>query len=481
MTVQHRGFDLVVIGTGFGSAFFLHKALQRLRPNARCLVLERGGVHTHQWQLEHGRNSDIESADTIRTRPGEKPWRFSLGFGGGTNCWWGVTPRMHPTDFALRTRYGVGRDWPLSYEDLEPFYGEAESIMGIAGDDDIGALFPRSTAFPQPPHVLTTADQRMKAAMPGLHFALPTARSSVPTPQRGVCCANATCGLCPTNAKFTVLNGMTSTFSDPRVELVTRAEVHAIETEGGRARRILYRREGREESVEGDLVVLGANALFSPAILQRSGIDSAVTGRGLHEQLSLLVDVFFDGLDHFDGGTATTGVNYALFDGAHRREMSGVAVMFRNWPIHGFRLDPGRWRQVMPLQLMAEVLPDDENRIFLATDSPVPTVYHGSRSEYATRGLDRAFAGLPELLAPLPVERIESRGYRDSEAHMQGTLRMGRDPSDSVVDAGQVHHTVRNLVVVGTSVFPSCGIANPSLTAAALSLRAASRLFPAAS
>jgi len=155
--------------------------------------------------------------------------------------------------------------------------------------------------------------------------------------------------------------------------------------------------------------------------------------------------------------------------------------MFRNWPIHGFRLDPGRWRQVMPLQLMAEVLPDDENRIFLATDSPVPTVYHGSRSEYATRGLDRAFAGLPELLAPLPVERIESRGHRDSEAHMQGSLRMGRDPSDSVVDAGHVHHTVRNLVVVGTSVFPSCGIANPSLTAAALSLRAASRLFPAAS
>ena len=481
MNLQTRGFDLVVIGTGFGSAFFLHKALQRLRPNARCLVLERGGVHTHQWQLANGRNSDVASEGTIRRRPGEKPWQFTLGFGGGTNCWWGTTPRLHPTDFALRTTYGVGRDWPISYEDLEPYYSEAETIMSVAGDEDIGALFPRSTAFPQPPHILTTADQRMKAAMPGFHFAQPTARSSVPTPQRGVCCANATCNLCPTNAKFTVLNGMASTFSDARVELVPRAEVYAIETEGGRARRVLYYKDGREESAEGDLVVLGANALFSPAILLRSGINSTVTGRGLHEQIGLMVEVFFDGLDYFDGGSATGGVNYALFDGPHRRDVSGVSVQFSNWPVHGYRLEPGRWRQVLPLQITAEDLPDDEHRVLLTPDSPVPVVHHGARSSYATRGVDRAFAALPDLLSPLPVERIESRGYRESEAHIQGTLRMGRDPADSVIDADQVHHGVRNLVVVGTSVFPSCGVANPSLTAAALSLRAASRLFPGAS
>jgi choline dehydrogenase-like flavoprotein len=58
---------------------------------------------------------------------------------------------------------------------------------------------------------------------------------------------------------------------------------------------------------------------------------------------------------------------------------------------------------------------------------------------------------------------------------VQGTLRMGTDPADSVVDAGLVHHRYRNLVVVGTAVFPSCATANPSLTAAALALRAAER------
>ena len=80
---------------------------------------------------------------------------------------------------------------------------------------------------------------------------------------------------------------------------------------------------------------------------------------------------------------------------------------------------------------------------------------------------------LPDLLAPLPVEQIIDRGIRRTESHLQGTLRMGNDPSTSVVDAGLVHHQLRNLVVVGTSTFPTCSCANPSLTAAALSLRAA--------
>jgi choline dehydrogenase-like flavoprotein len=77
----------------------------------------------------------------------------------------------------------------------------------------------------------------------------------------------------------------------------------------------------------------------------------------------------------------------------------------------------------------------------------------------------------------LPVERIEVRQVDQISVHLQGTLRMGSDPLESVVDAGQIHHKVRNLVVVGSSVFPTAGSGPPSLTVAALSLRAAQMLL----
>jgi choline dehydrogenase-like flavoprotein len=83
---------------------------------------------------------------------------------------------------------------------------------------------------------------------------------------------------------------------------------------------------------------------------------------------------------------------------------------------------------------------------------------------------------IKRVLEPLPVENIEFKGMRDTESHIQGSLRMGSDPATSVVDAKQVHHDVRNLVVVGSSVFPSGPNANPSLSVAALSLRSAELL-----
>jgi choline dehydrogenase-like flavoprotein len=95
------------------------------------------------------------------------------------------------------------------------------------------------------------------------------------------------------------------------------------------------------------------------------------------------------------------------------------------------------------------------------------------QSEYGLNGVKAALDKLPEVLRPLPVERIEVRQTDQIAVHLQGTLRMGTDPGESIVDAGQVHHDVRNLVVVGSSVFPTAGSAPPSLTVAAMSLRAA--------
>jgi choline dehydrogenase-like flavoprotein len=178
-------------------------------------------------------------------------------------------------------------------------------------------------------------------------------------------------------------------------------------------------------------------------------------------------------VDNFDGSTITTGLNYGLYDGAHRAQAGAALVYFDNRWTHGLRPEPGRWRQSLPLMIVVEEAVDDNNRVSVDGEGNAVVTFAGI-SDYARRGQQRALAELPELLAPLPVEDIIFRSERPTESHLQGTLRMGTATGNSVVDANLVHHRWRNLTVVGTSTFPTCGVANPSLTAAALSLRAAS-------
>jgi len=197
------------------------------------------------------------------------------------------------------------------------------------------------------------------------------------------------------------------------------------------------------------------------------------TGKGLHEQLGVSVEVFLDGLNNFDGSTITTGLNYSLYDGAFRKNYASCSIAFENsWP-YGLRKEANRWRETLPLIIVAEDIPASKNRVTVDEETGQTTVNYLGASDYAKKGIEAALNKLPEVLRPLPVEEIHFRQWRRTESHLQGTLRMGSTPDDSVVDSNQVHHKYRNLIVAGTSVFPSCSCANPSLTAAALSIRAA--------
>lgn len=471
-TIKDGHFDVVVIGSGFGSAFFVKRLLQR--KDQRILIVEWGDHHPHDWQFEQGRNSAIPHQDTYASNS-EKPWNYTIALGGGSNCWFGQTPRFHPTDFRLRSLYGRGSDWPIDYDDLEPFYGEAETIMSVSGDPDMTSLFRRSTPYPQPPHRLSSVDQRMKAARPDQHFAMPTARARVATKDRSACCASFRCQICPVDAKFTANNGLMDVFSDPSVTLCLKTRAVRFETDSSSVRRLVVEHEGREYKVGGDLFVLGANAIQSPAILQRSDMGGGMVGLGLHESYGAHVEAYLDGLDNFDGSTITTGLNYGLYDGAFRKDHAAALVYFDNRWTHGLRAEPGRWRQTLPMMIVVEDLPSDANRVTVDGEGKAQVAFTGV-SAYAKAGMDAAIRRLPELLSPLPVEQIQYRRERPTESHLQGTLRMGDDPKTSVIDADMIHHRWRNLAVVGSSTFASCSCANPSLTVAALSLRAASRL-----
>jgi hypothetical protein len=185
--------------------------------------------------------------------------------------------------------------------------------------------------------------------------------------------------------------------------------------------------------------------------------------------------VLLDGLDNFDGGIPAAGCNVLWVDGDHRKEAASALVYFSNSYYLGLRTEWGRWRQTVSVWVLVEDLPQETNMV-VDEGGDMPVVHHPSRSDYNRRGAERALAKLPELLAPLPVERVIRLEDVRTANHIQGTCRMGADPASSIVDADLMHHEVRNLLVLGTAVWPNCSSANPSLTAAALSLRAAARL-----
>jgi choline dehydrogenase-like flavoprotein len=471
-SVVGRHYDIVVVGSGFGSGFFLHEALKR--DDLKVLVIEWGDHYPHEWQIANKRNSAIAASNTYET-VSDKPWIFTIGFGGGTNCWFAQTPRFHPSDFKLKSRYGVGNDWPIDYDELEPFYADAESVMSISGDPDMAAMFPRSTPYPQPAHRMSSVDRLMKAAQPHHHFVMPTARARIATHQRSACCASLTCNLCPVNAKFTVSNGLEQVFGHENVSVCLKSRALRYESTGTSVSALVFEHNGKEHRVAGDLFVLGANAVHSPAILMHSDMGGGLTGKGLHESYGADLEVYLEGLDNFDGSTITTGLNFGIYDGPFRSEYAAAMIFFENYWAHGLRREYGRWRQTVPIMIVTEDLLDPENAVTVSAGQSrkMPTIQYRGASEYAKNGMKKAIEKLPELLAPLPVEDIIFRKLRKTEAHLQGTLRMGRDPTTSVVDERMIHHRYRNLVVVGTSVFPTCSCANPSLTAAALSVRAA--------
>jgi choline dehydrogenase-like flavoprotein len=468
-------YDLILVGTGFASSFFLLEYLHRSPTAHRVLVVERGWREPRAWQLETQKVSRIAPETTYR-REGmkEKEWKFTLAFGGGSNCWWGCTPRFMPNDFRLKSRYGVGDDWPITYGDLEPYYERAEQVMAIAGSPD-RSPYPRRTPHPQPPHRLSDPDRLLVNAYPDRYFPQPTARARLPVGRRGACCANGVCGLCPVDAKFTIENGLAEIYDDPRVTLLLGATVDAVDIANGTARAVVVERDGRIDTFHGDLIVLGAGALFNAAMLLRSDVTHPLLGRRLFEQFSVGADIDLAGVDNFQGSTVFTGHGYMLYDGPHRASHAACLIESWNRPDR-LRWERGQERQLLHLKFLIEDLPQERNAVVLGADRLPVLRFHDYHS-YAYQGVKAVGDRLDRLLAPLPVERVAFDPEPDtSEGHILGTVVMGDNPATSIVDRWMVHHRVRNLAVLGGSAFPTGSPANPSLTISALALWSAAHL-----
>ncbi|MEL7453612.1 MAG: GMC oxidoreductase [Pseudomonadota bacterium] len=462
---KRRGWDVILAGSSFAACFFAHALKGR---GLKVLFVERGRFIDHDTQLAN-RTQDHPALVAQNNRSERrKDWTIRYQFGGCSNCWWGNTPRLHPSDFELRTRYGVGADWPLSYAALEPYMAEAEEIMQIAGGGS-DAFLPRSRPYPLPPHAPTRAEKVLMEHDPSW-VPMPTARASR-AGKRSACCATGACNLCPVDAKFTILNGMAD-FADPGFAYVTGAEVRTVVTEAGAAKGVTVRTpDGAEMELKADFVGLAANAISNAAILLRSGLGGGLVGQGLHEQAGQFV-WFNIPFDNYYGGTSITGAGYGLYDGDFRREAASVFIESWNAP-PALRLERDKWLQRLRIKLVAEDLPLSENRVVLeGGEAKVVWVGH---SDYAYAGLARARDQISGLL-PFEHEVTRFGDFEPTESHIQGGTPMAATPAEGVVDRDCRVFGVKGLACLGSGVFPACAAANPTLTLSAVSLRAGETL-----
>lgn len=468
-------YDLIVVGTGPAGAFFLEEALGRLPSSARVLVLERGPRRAPDaWSAGRGARALYGDTGTWRASGMEgKDWFVTIGFGGGSNCWYACAPRMLPEDFRTRTLHGVSADWPVSYEELEPWYTAVEERMAISGRAE--PFLPRSRPFPQRPHRWSTTDALLAKASPGKWTVQPTARARDATAQRPACCATGVCYACPHGAKWMVSIDMVDVYADPRVELRIKVAATRVLAAGGRVFGVAWRAEdGTEGEARAPMVALAASGIFNPAILLASGITHGPVGEGLHEQLGVMVRVALKGVRGGDGSTHITGHGYPVYEGPWRRERGAMLIENYNSARDILRLEPGRELEAMLLKFIVEEERLPENRVVLDPDG-IPRLHYVRHSARALAAVAAIPDLLPEILRGLPVEAVRIAPPEPTEAHVQGTCVMGLDPSSSVVDPFLEHHAVRGLFVLGASAFPTGAPANPTLTLSALAKRAAAR------
>ncbi|MFJ2806929.1 GMC family oxidoreductase [Kitasatospora sp. NPDC087271] len=377
-------WDVVVVGAGFAGTLVAHRLGAQGR---RVLVLEAGraapsGPETAAAFRAAGggpptspypHDPDAPSLDVtdLTGLPGggftatghlrqDGPLPYASGYlraNGGTGLLWtGLTPRMHPEDFRTGD-LGRGRNWPIGYHDLEPYYRAAEHELGVAADAGeqrraVGLPIPDDYAFPMRAIPASHLDRRLAhaldgrtvrdPAMPGpARLAVtgtPHARNGLPTRPGDSfgppCAGSASCvPVCPTGAKYTPLR--TQARWAPCVELRTGAVAAKVLADPvtGRATGVEYLAGGAAHRVDADLVVLAAHAVENARLLLLSGLAnrSDQVGRNLMDHPALLTWGLMPGqVGPYRGPGSTSGLEAFRF-GPARARRAPFRIEIGNW------------------------------------------------------------------------------------------------------------------------------------------------------
>ncbi len=445
-------FDLCIIGSGFAGTFL---GLEAARAGLATVILEAGAEDGPEPQGPDG-NFRFQNRGEI-----DYPVRAAraIGVGGTSRKWAGVLSRLWPADLALRSRYGMGADWPLGYDELDPYYCRAEELLAAKGFPPRTGEPPRGCPYPQLlEHPYEGPDGLLTLEQPEFY---PVARSR--RDGGAVRLAKEEIPAFAREPRATFLSDRQVT----RLVTLNGQRLHHVETRGV---------DGRKEVIRARAFVVAAGAIESPRLLLLSTSEGFPTGLGnrtdlvgryfhVHPTIELKIRRQ-SALPISDAAHRS----YSFNEPFRRSGLSGCSVQFRQHSGHGIL-----WK------IQPEIEARRTNRIRLSETQvdgfgdPLPVVEFG----YSER--DRQTIAQGEAISAAQVDRLNASGVRARRSqrwrmHPAGTCRMGFDEPSGVVDRDNRVFGLETLFGSGACVFPSSGSSNPTLTVVAMTLRLADYL-----
>lgn len=522
---QSRPADVLIIGSGMAGAAIAYRLSAR---GVRVVCLEQGPWilpaehphYSHEWEFAlqrgWGRNPNVRGGPADYPVTGDRidPMLHNA-VGGSTTHYNAHFPRLKPVDFRKGTEHGLesSADWPITYEDLAPYYelNDAEmGVSGIVGDPANPPRSPRQT----PPLPFGPHGRRIAEGFERLGWHWWPADNAILTADYDGRPACVQCGACRNGCPRGSLAMVTRTYWPKAlrngVELRPSARVERVTLDGfGRANGAVYidLRTGERRHQPASLVVLCANGLGSPRLLFLSASgrfpnglanSSGLVGRYLmHHAWADQTVIFDEPIDGFAGAYGAPILSQEFYD-------TDVSRGF----VNGFTFQIGRGMTASPVALglpwgrehraafarlfnheiwfgiQAEDLPLYANRVELDTEHADSSGLPGVRVHWELHPNDRdlvAFAieRARELANACGAVDLQTTGPANPNPawHLLGTCRMGVDPETSVVNADHQAWDVPNLYICDGSSFVTGGAVNPTATIGALALRCADRIL----
>jgi choline dehydrogenase-like flavoprotein len=509
-------YDVIIIGSGAGGGTL---ARHLADSGKRILILERGDWlprEPQNWLAEevfvNGRYVSPETWYDGHGKPFQPQVHYFVG--GATKLYGAALYRLRKEDFGILNHHdGISPAWPISYDELEPYYTKAEQLYqvhGARGEDPTEP--PASAPYPHPavshePRIQQLADALEAAGHHPFHAPCGILLDEQDMAySKCVRCANCDGFPCAVHAKADAeVLGVRPALEHANVTLLRNARATRLETNaaGTSVERVVVERDGSVETYAGHIVVVACGAANTARLLLESGSDqhpkglangSDQVGRNFmfHDSVAVLAlsreenptvfqktlglnDFYFrdEDFDYPLGNIQMVGKSQAPM---FRGEKPGETKLAPEWTLERVA------RHAIDFWLSTEDLPRPENRVTVDHTGKVTLTYAETNAE-AKR---RLYVRLRSLLGRLdldPGHLFHRFAYMKNEipvagcAHQAGTCRFGSDPATSALNLDCRAHEVDNLYVADASIFPSIGAVNPALTVMANSLRVGDHLL----
>jgi choline dehydrogenase-like flavoprotein len=505
-------YDVIIIGSGAGGGTLAWK----LAPSGkRILIIERGDYVAREpdnWStLAVNVKAKYNTKEQWYDRAGKALHPHTNYFVGGNTKFYGAALfRLRKEDFGeLKHHGGVSPAWPVSYDEMEPYYQAAEELYQVHGERGEDPTEPEASGpYPYPavshePRIRQLHDDLVRAGHHPFHVPLGI-RINEKDPRRSPCIRCSTCDghPCLINAKSDAQTlCVDPALEYPNVTLATGSKVIRLDTNanGTEVKKVIVERDGQTIEFSSEIVVVSAGAINSAALLLRSRNDkhpnglangSDVVGRHYMGHINSVLmaistrpnpTVFQKTLALNDFYFGDRDWDFPMGHISFVGKLDAVTLSAGAPPIApGFTLELMA-KHSLDFWLTSEDLPDPNNRVTLNSSGDIVLSYQPNNDQ----GHQRLIKKLKYLMNHLEpglhlIPRNLFTGLRiplAGVAHQNGTIRFGEHPKTSALDRNCRAHEVDNLYVVDASFFPSSGAVNPALTIMANALRVGDHLL----